>query len=50
MFVYHHGSTAMILLLYVDDITLTGSSFSIPHDFISVLSHQFAMKDLGDLH
>ena len=50
MFVYHHGSTTMILLLYVDDIILTGSSSYVLHNFISVLSHQFAMKDLGDLY
>jgi len=49
-FVYHHGSTTVILLLYVDDIILTGSSSTILHNFISVLSRQFAMKDLGDLH
>ncbi|XP_048490460.1 uncharacterized mitochondrial protein AtMg00810-like [Beta vulgaris subsp. vulgaris] len=37
-------------LLYVDDIVLTSSSFDLVRKFISVLSSQFAMKDLGDLH
>jgi len=50
MFVYHHGSTTLILLLYVDDIILTGSSLSVLKRFISVLYHHFAMKDLCDLH
>jgi len=50
MYVYHHGSTTMIWLLFVDDIILTSSSPSVLHRFISVLSRQFAMKDLGDLH
>ena len=39
----------MILLLYVNDIILTGSSSTVLHNFISILSRQFAMKDLGDL-
>jgi len=40
----------MILLLYVDDIILTKSPTSLLHSFIDILSRQFAMKDLGDLH
>ena len=39
----------MIFLFYVDDIILSGSCPSILHNFISLLSHKFAMKDLGDL-
>ena len=50
MFVYHHGSTTMLLLLYANDIILTSSSSSVLHRFITILSNQFAMKDLGDLH
>ena len=50
MFVLCTGSHILILLLYVDDIILTGSSTTLLHSFISTLSNQFAMKDLGDLH
>jgi len=50
MFVFHHGTTTLILLLYINDIILTGSSIFVLHWFIFILSHQFAMKDLGDLH
>jgi len=50
VFVYHHCSTTLILLLYVDDIIVTGSSLSVLQRSIGVLSHQFAMKDLGDLY
>ena len=50
MFVYSTGSHTLILLLYVDDIVLTGSTASLLHSFITILSQQFAMKDLGDLY
>ncbi|XP_026417442.1 uncharacterized protein LOC113312925 [Papaver somniferum] len=50
MFVYVAGSEMMILLLYVDDIILTGSSESFIYHLISYLSAAFTMKDLGDLH
>ena len=50
MFVYHHGSTTIILLLYADHVILTGSSSSVAHKFIYVISRQFTMKDLGDPH
>ena len=50
IFVYCHQSTVLVLLLYVDDMLLTGSNPALIHKFISHLSHHFAMKDLGDLH
>jgi len=49
MFVYRTSSHTLVLLLYVDDIILAGSSPSLLHTFISLLSDQFDMKDLGDL-
>ena len=48
MFVIHSGSHILILLLYADDIILTGSSFTLIQSFMSYLFHQFAMKDLGE--
>lgn len=50
MFVYRHHSTILVLLLYVDDMLLTGNNSAIIQSFIATLSTQFAMKDLGDLH
>nr|XP_034924377.1 uncharacterized mitochondrial protein AtMg00810-like [Populus alba] len=44
----HYGS--LILLLYVDDMLLTGSTPSLVSNFIMVLSSEFAMKDLGPIH
>jgi hypothetical protein len=50
MFVFRSSIGIMILLIYVNDIILTGSSSSLLHSFIRVLSQQFAMKDLSELH
>ena len=50
MFVFQSTAGIMVLLLYVDDIILTGSCPSLFQSFIHILSTQFAMKDLGDLH
>lgn len=38
------------LLLYVDDIVLTASSESLLRRFIGLLSKEFAMTNLGQLH
>ena len=40
----------MLLLIYVDDILLTGNSSSQIAKFIAHLSAVFHMKDLGDIH
>ena len=50
MFVFRHSSQVMILLLYVDDIILTGSDISLLSTFISTLGAEFETKDLGPLH
>lgn len=44
------GSNILLLLIYVDDILLTGSSSSHIFKFIAHLSTTFHMKDLGDIH
>ncbi|CAL2247735.1 unnamed protein product [Prunus armeniaca] len=50
MFVCHDQFSVMILLLYVDDIILTGSDS--PHllIFLRTLGTEFDIKDLGRLH
>ena len=50
LFAWHHGNTFIILLLYVDDIILTGNDTSAIHSLICQLGSTFAMKDLGPLH
>ncbi|CAH9057687.1 unnamed protein product [Cuscuta epithymum] len=50
MFVYRSPSHTVYILLYVDDILITGSSSSFVMFVIHTLSRQFAMKDLGDIH
>ncbi|XP_043703964.1 uncharacterized mitochondrial protein AtMg00810-like [Telopea speciosissima] len=50
MFVDHSDLVLLVLLLYVDDIILTGANSSHLHKFIQQLSTAFAMSDLGDMH
>ncbi|KAK2969475.1 hypothetical protein RJ640_022189 [Escallonia rubra] len=50
MFVRQSTSSMLVLLLYVDDIILTGSDPVELPSFVDALSSRFAMKDLGDLH
>jgi hypothetical protein len=49
LFIYHHGRVQIFLLVYVDDIIITGSDISVIHLLISKLQHQFPLKDLGSL-
>jgi hypothetical protein len=50
LFILHSDAGSLILLLYVDDILLTGSTTSIVSEFIQLLQSEFSMKDLGPLH
>jgi histone deacetylase 1/2 len=50
LFYQRQGSDILLLLIYVDDILITGSSPSQISAFISHLSSVFSMKDLGDIH
>ena len=49
LFVLRRGHDIAYLLLYVDDIVLTGSSPALLQDIIQRLKLEFAVKDLGDL-
>lgn len=49
LFTYHHGSDTTYLLLYVDNIVLTGSSTMLLHSIITQLNREF-MIDLGALN
>jgi len=50
LFVQHSSLGVVILLLYVDDIILTGSHASLLSSVIAALTQEFDMKDLGRLY
>ncbi|XP_060176220.1 uncharacterized mitochondrial protein AtMg00810-like [Lycium barbarum] len=49
LFIYCRGSDIAYILLYVDDIILTASSDALRKSIMSLLSAEFAMKDLSPL-
>ena len=50
MFLKHVGCDVLVILVYVDDILITGSSNAQVTEVISKLSLEFALKDLGDFN
>ncbi|KAI5312034.1 hypothetical protein L3X38_041207 [Prunus dulcis] len=50
LFVKHVGHGIVVLLLYVDDIIITGSASGAITQVISALTTEFDIKDLGLLH
>lgn len=50
LFVYHKGNDVIYLLLYVDDMILTGNNDSLLQRLIEELSVVFRMKDMGTVH
>ena len=49
LFIYHHGGTTIFLLLYVDDMALTGNDSSVMKKLLQSLSSEFRIKDMGPL-
>ncbi|RVW69234.1 Retrovirus-related Pol polyprotein from transposon RE1 [Vitis vinifera] len=49
LFYFHSAYDIIILLIYVDDILITGNNPSRVHQIISQLSSHFALRDLGDI-
>ena len=49
LFVFHQQSSLIYLLLYVDDIIVTGNNPSLLDSFTRKLHSEFATKDLGSL-
>ena len=47
LFTYHKDSKSLVLLLYVDDILLTGSDERLLEVLLQALHSRFAMKDMG---
>ena len=50
LFIYNKRNCTIYLLVYVDDIIITGNTDSATQEFIATLSHRFSIKDLGSLH
>lgn len=50
MFLHRASHGLTILLLYVDDIIVTGASYSFINKLLPYLSSKFEIKDLGPLH
>lgn len=49
LYIYNHGCSTILLLVYVDDVILTGNDSKLLTQLISDLDSQFALKDLGNL-
>jgi hypothetical protein len=49
LFLYKHGSTVLFLLLYVNDIIITGNAPTAITELIANLASAFELKDLGPL-
>jgi hypothetical protein len=50
LFILHKSDVHLFLLIYVDDIIVTGNSTIAITKLIHCLKQSFAMKDLGPLH
>lgn len=50
LFILHRGTVTLYLLVYVDDIILTGSDSSVIQKFLTRIHSEFAIKDLGRLN
>jgi histone deacetylase 1/2 len=49
LFIFHRAPHVLYLLVYVDDIIVTGSNDAVLSQFVSSLAKRFFLKDLGDL-
>lgn len=49
LFVLHHGSQQLFILIYVDEILVTSTHFDLIRSLLEKIKHDFALKDLGPL-
>lgn len=50
LFVHHSAAATIYILVYVDDLLITGTDSSLINNFIINLNKVFALKDQGELH
>ncbi|KAL3634153.1 hypothetical protein CASFOL_021207 [Castilleja foliolosa] len=50
LFLYNKNNVKMYMLIYVDDMLITGNDENSVHRIIEGLKMQFALKDLGEIH
>jgi hypothetical protein len=50
LFIFSVGADICYLLVYVDDILLTGSNLFLLQRLIQLLSSKFKLRDLGTVH
>ena len=50
LFIFKKDSNVLYLLVYVDDIILTGNNVTFIRDFITRLNKEFLIIDLGKLN
>lgn len=50
LLIYHKSNTRIYLLVYVDDILITGNNQVAIANILNKLSNEFAMKHLGEIH
>ncbi|KAM1666313.1 hypothetical protein ACFX1X_045967 [Malus domestica] len=50
LFIFRQDNDVIFLLVYVDDLVLTGNNTSLLSTFIQALANRFSVKDLGNLH
>jgi Reverse transcriptase (RNA-dependent DNA polymerase) len=50
LFIFQRNNTIIYLLVYVDDLVITGNNISILQHFVQILDNRFTIKDLGVLH
>jgi len=49
LFVYSKSTTVIYMLVYVDDIIVTGNNSTFIKSLVSKLNSEFSLKDLGDI-
>lgn len=50
LFIYHRGSDVIYLLLYVDDMIVTGNNEALIKSLLTSLNTKFRMKNMGEAH
>ena len=50
LFIYSHDGNIIMLLLYVDDMAITGNNSTALTNLLEKLNSKFMMKDFGKLH